>query len=502
VLFNSYEFIFLFLPVAVLGHFAVAVLGGTAAAGWTAALSLAFYAWWNPPYVGLIAGSILANFALARAILSGGQALARGALIAGIAGNLAVLAYYKYAGFLASMVVADAAAPAFVPLALSFTTFVQIAFLVDLWRRRGAAPPFGDYAMFVTFFPHLIAGPIVRWGELGPQIADGRMRRVDWANVAMGLTMFAIGLAKKVLLADPIAVHVAPVFDAAAAGEPLTAAAAWGGAVAFGMQLYFDFSGYSDMAVGLALLLNLRLPVNFASPYRAASIIEFWRRWHISLSRFLRDYLYIPLGGNRRGAARRYVNLMVVMTLGGLWHGAGWTFVAWGALHGAFLLVNHAWRAVRGERAPSRAGRLAAWALTFAAVSVAWVFFRATDLDAACAVIAAMAWGTTAPAPEQLALPWDDHLVRSGLVSEAWLREWLGAAWSVRATLWTIGLAAIAVLLPDTAALVGYRADAAAAPPAWLRWRPSTPWLAATLALFLVTLTQVTRVSEFLYFQF
>ncbi len=190
------------------------------------------------------------------------------------------------------------------------------------------------------------------------------------------------------------------------------------------------------------------------------------------------------------------------MTLGGLWHGAGWTFVAWGALHGALLLVNHAWRAVRGARAPSWTGRLVGWALTFAAVSVAWVFFRAADLDAARAILAAMAWGSEAAAPAQLALRWDDNLVRMGLVSEAGLLAWFGTAWSARATAWTIGLAAIAVLLPDTAALVGYRADAAAPPPSWLRWRPSVPWLAATLALFLVTLTQVTRVSEFLYFQF
>jgi alginate O-acetyltransferase complex protein AlgI len=291
---------------------------------------------------------------------------------------------------------------------LSFTTFVQIALLVDLWRRRDAAPPFLNYAMFVAFFPHLIAGPIVRWTELGPQIADRNNFRLDWANIKKGLTMFAIGLAKKVLLADSIGVHVAPVFDAAAAGQSITAAAAWGGALAYGMQLYFDFSGYSDMAVGLALLFNLRLPINFASPYRAVNIIEFWRRWHISLSHFLRDYLYIALGGNRRGVARRYLNLFLTMVLGGLWHGAGWTFVARGALHGIYLIANHGWRALRraAKREPRSIllGRVVGWALTLAAVTIAWVFFRAADFDAALTIVRAMAFGGRAPAPEELVL--------------------------------------------------------------------------------------------------
>ena len=264
--------------------------------------------------------------------------------------NLAVLGWFKYGDFLLSIVEGRRPNAPEVPLALSFTTFVQIAFLVDVWRRRGSVN-FPAYAMFVAFFPHLIAGPIVRWDELGPQLRDRARYRPDWNNIALGLTIFCLGLAKKVLIADSLSPHVGPVFDAAARGEALTAAAAWGAAYAYTAQLYFDFSGYSDMAVGLGLLFNLRLPINFAAPLRATSIIDLWRRWHISLSRFLRDFVYVPLGGAAGGPARRTTNLFLTMVIGGLWHGANWTFVLWGAFHGILLAINHAWRQWRGRRA-------------------------------------------------------------------------------------------------------------------------------------------------------
>ena len=274
-------------------------------------------------------------------------------MILGICANMAVLIYFKYADFLLSIVTGMPAGAPKVPLALSFTTFVQIAFLVDVWRRREVGR-FDQYSMFVAFFPHLIAGPIVRWTELGPQIAEPARYRVDWNNVALGLTIFLFGLAKKMLIADPLGEFVAPVFDAAARGEAVTAAAAWGGALAYSGQLYFDFSGYSEMAIGLGLLFNLRLPINFAAPFRATSIVDFWRRWHVSLSRFLRDFVYVPLGGSRRGPSRTAVNLVATMTIGGLWHGAGWTFIAWGAWNGVLLAVNHRWRQWRGPAQPTR----------------------------------------------------------------------------------------------------------------------------------------------------
>ena len=334
-----------------------------------------------------------------------------------------MLGWFKYADFVLSIFQGRKPAPAEVPLALSFTTFVQIAFLADVWRRR-ARVAFAPYAMFVAFFPHLIAGPIVRWSELGPQIADRLRYRVDWNNVALGLTIFTLGLAKKVLIADRLAPHVGPVFEAAANGEPLTAFAAWGAALAYSAQLYFDFSGYSDMAVGLGLLFNLRLPINFAAPFRATSIIDLWRRWHISLSRFLRDFVYVPLGGAARGPARRTFNLFATMTLGGLWHGANWTFIAWGAFHGVLLAINHAWRTRARESARRRAlGRFAGWLATFIAFVIGMVFFRAADIGAAAAMLKAMAGFGHAPYADDIRSAWDLWGIRVGYISEHFVRS-------------------------------------------------------------------------------
>src|SRR5436305_1734414 len=360
MLFNSSEFIFVFLPLAVLLHFLLARWNVVIAVMGTTVVSLLFYAWWKPPFVLLPILSILANFALAQAMRHASETTARRILILGIAANLGVLGWFKYADFVMSIAEGREPTAPEVPLALSFTTFVQIAFLVDIWRRRERVN-FPTYAMFVSFFPHLIAGPIVRWDELGPQLRDKRNYRLDWNNIALGLTIFCLGLAKKVLIADQLAPHVGPVFEAAARGEALTAAAAWGAACAYTAQLYFDFSGYSDIAVGLGLLFNLRLPINFAAPLRATSIIDFWRRWHITLSRFLRDFVYLPLGGAARRPVRRMVNLFVTMVLGGLWHGANWTFIAWGGFHGVLLAINHVWRDSRERRVLSLRGGFAGW---------------------------------------------------------------------------------------------------------------------------------------------
>src|SRR5215208_7473445 len=321
MLFNSSEFIFVFLPLAVLLHFAVARWSVTAAVLTTTLTSLLFYAWWSPPFVLLPMLSIGVNFLIAQAMRASGDADARRLLIIGIVANLAVLGWFKYGDFLTSIFEGRKPNAPEVPLALSFTTFVQIAFLLDVFRRRGSVN-FPLYAMFVAFFPHLIAGPIVRWEELGPQLRDRARYQPDWNNIALGLTIFCLGLAKKVLVADSLSRHVGPVFDAAARGEALTAAAAWGGAYAYTAQLYFDFSGYSDMAVGLGLLFNLRLPINFAAPFRSTNMIDLWRRWHISLARFMRDYVFMPLGGRTRSTFRRLLYLVFTLTVGGLWHGA------------------------------------------------------------------------------------------------------------------------------------------------------------------------------------
>jgi alginate O-acetyltransferase complex protein AlgI len=505
MLFHTSEFIFLFLPAAVALHFILARLSVSSAIVATTITSLAFYTWWKPPFILLPVLSILANFYIARQIARAPEAAARRLLIVGIVANLAVLGWFKYADFLLSIFQGRKPGIAEVPLALSFTTFVQIAFLVDVWRRRTQVA-FAPYAMFVAFFPHLIAGPIVRWSELGPQIADKLRYRVDWNNIALGLTIFTLGLSKKVLIADRLAPHVAPVFEAAQNGVPLTAIAAWGAAFAYSAQLYFDFSGYSDMAVGLGLLFNLRLPINFAAPFRATSIIDLWRRWHISLSRFLRDFVYVPLGGGARGPARRTLNLFATMTLGGLWHGANWTFIVWGAFHGVLLAINHAWRFARGERAPTRAGRAAGWLATFIAFVVGMVFFRAADIGAATGMLRAMAGLGQAPYAETIHVAWDLWGIRVGYISEDFVRGWLGGHWSVVGTLLTAGALAIAFLIPDTMELTDYREGEPHAQ--WRRnvgmlaWRPSVAWLVVLALLFGAVFANLLQFTEFLYYQF
>jgi alginate O-acetyltransferase complex protein AlgI len=506
MLFNSSEFIFIFLPLAVTLHFLVARASVTAAAVVTTLSSLLFYAYWNPPFVLLPMLSIGLNFLLARSIAGTSEPNAYRLMIAGVLANLAVLGYFKYEDFIIAIFEARAPRPPTVPLALSFTTFVQIAFLVHVWRHR-VSFDFARYAMFVAFFPHLIAGPIVRWNELGPQIADRLRYRLDLNNIALGLTIFCLGLGKKVLIADRLAPHVAPVFDAAALGEPITALAAWCAAFAYSAQLYFDFSGYCDMAVGLGLLFNLRLPINFAAPFRAASIIDLWRRWHITLSRFLRDFVYVPLGGSNCGPLRRSCNLITTMVLGGLWHGANWTFIAWGAFNGVLLVLNHAWRSWRGPRVPTRWGRFAGWCATFTAFAIGMTMFRAADIGAVAHMWLAMMGRADGPAAlDHIRVGADLYSIRHGYLSESFVRAWFGVNWSVIATLSTLGALGIALLVPDTVELVDYREGEPHSdwrrPPGRLAWQPSVAWLAFIGIVFASAFTFFWEFNEFLYYQF
>lgn len=505
MLFNSPEFIFVFLPLAVGLHFQAARWSASAACAVTTLTSLLFYLWWRPPMVLLPVLSIALNFLLAKAIFAASEAKGRGLLALGICANLAVLIYFKYASFLLSTVAGGPAAPSAVPLALSFTTFVQIAFLVDVWRRR-ISPPAARYAMFVSFFPHLIAGPIVRWSELGPQIENAARYRLDWGNVATGLTLFTFGLAKKVLVADQIEIFVAPVFDAAAQGQAVTMAAAWGGALAYSAQLYFDFSGYSEMAIGLGLLFNLRLPINFAAPFRATSVIDFWRRWHVSLSRFLRDFVYVPLGGSKRGAIQTSVNLLVTMALGGLWHGAGWTFIAWGLFNGAMLAINHSWRMWRGPAAQSGGRAFIGWFTTFIAFAIGMVFFRAADMPSALGLLGAMAGLVEAPPANGIILPWDRWGIVHGYLPGDVVLAVFGNTWTVIGTVSTLAALSIALLLPEPIEIMDYREGEPHS--AWRRapslrlWRPRVAWLAIIFALFGAAFYRINHVSEFLYYQF
>ena len=401
MLFTSGEFLFVFLPLTLLVFFAAArFVGKGVAAGWLAVASLAFYGYWRIEHTALLVASIVFNYYFGEWILRArarGKPSSRALLAIAVGANLAALAYFKYADFFlrtaADLSGADIPLLGVVlPLGISFFTFTQIAYLVDVHAGKVVERNPVHYALFVTYFPHLIAGPVLHHAEMMPQFRLAEIYRPQLRNFAIGLSFLVMGLAKKVLIADSVAPIANTVFGASA-DVALAASAAWLGVVAYTLQIYFDFSGYSDMAVGLSLLFGVRLPYNFNSPYQSWNITEFWRRWHMTLSRFLRDYLYVPLGGNRRGRARRYVNLMLTMLLGGLWHGASWTFVIWGGLHGAYLVVNHGWQFLREKlhwKDGGALGRGAGIALTLLCVMVGWVFFRATSLASAQGILASM----------------------------------------------------------------------------------------------------------------
>src|SRR5712672_1324555 len=395
MLFNSYQFIFLFLPITLIGYFVLVRLNHLARVIWLALASLVFYSVSNWQFVLLLLASVAFNYVIGLLLISKRPRPASrfAALTIGVGGDLLTLGYFKYAGFLAANFNAvfstGFTVNVLLPVGISFYTFTQIAFLVDAYRGNVARYALPHYALFVTYFPHLIAGPILHHKDMIPQFERAEAKRPDAHLILCGLIIFAIGLFKKTCLADGIQ----PLVSLAFGPNAPTFDQAWIGALAYTFQLYFDFSGYSDMAIGMSLMFGIFLPLNFNSPYKATSIIEFWRRWHMTLSQFLRDYLYIPLGGNRHGAARRYANLMITMLLGGLWHGAAWTFVVWGALHGAYLCVNHAWSNYGPAVAPrfARVGDTAAFVLTFVSVVVAWVFFRADRISSATFVLSRMA---------------------------------------------------------------------------------------------------------------
>ena len=374
MLFYSFEFMYLFFPLAAVIFFLLGKLrpqNPEMGIIWLVAASLFFYGWWNYIYVALIGISIIFNYFVGLRLR---QNQSRLLLILAIAANLFLIGYYKYAGLFADTFGALTGleiniGEIVLPLAISFYTFQQIAWLVDnhtgqlLSRDRG----FFKYSLFVMFFPQLIAGPIVHHSEMMPQFEDRNQRRFQWNNFSIGLVIFVIGLAKKIIIADTAAPIANTVFDAAAGGQVIGFMEAWTGAIAYTVQLYFDFSGYADMAIGLPGVMGVRCGNNSNSPYKATSISDFWRRWHMTLSRFLRDYVYIPLGGSRKGRFRRHTNLLMTMLIGGLWHGASWTFVFWGGLHGFYLVINHLWSPYSPIRLPTGAAR----ALTFVCIVVA-----------------------------------------------------------------------------------------------------------------------------------
>jgi alginate O-acetyltransferase complex protein AlgI len=500
MVFSSFQFLLLFLPVVLIGTLAAQKFGDLAVKLWLIVASLAFYASWYPPYLAILLGSILANYAALRfALAQPPQSPARFWIVAlGVAGNIFLLGWFKYAGFLAlninALFAAELIIPQFVlPLGISFFTFQKIALLVDVYRREVKDIPLLNYMMFVTFFPQLIAGPIVLYPEVQDQYREPGRIRLSLPHFTLGVSVFTVGLFKKAVIADLMGSYAAPIFGTAEA---------WTGVIAYTLQIYFDFSGYSDMAIGLAAMFGILLPFNFASPYRATSITEFWRRWHITLSRFLRVYLYVPLGGNRKGASRRYVNLLTVMLIGGLWHGAAWTFVVWGALHGAYLVINHLWRSA--PLPPLFGGRIfaaASWFLTFSAVTIAWVFFRADSFTAATALLGRM----FDP------VGWSELLRNgypaTGILTATTLSQFHTTEIRAIPVILALGLA-ICLAMPNTQAFfsrklqLGLAGHSDASPWRW-EWRPSAGWAVVIGIMFAAAIMAITRgTSPFLYFNF
>lgn len=531
MLFNSYEFIFLFLPVTLLVFMSIGGRGYyRAAISWLVIASLFFYGWWNPVYLGLIIGSILFNYTVGVALgkfheedAEKGSAGQKALMVFGVMVNLSLLGYFKYANFFVDNYNRITGSSyhlekILLPLAISFFTFQQIAYVVDAYKGKTRELNFLRYSLFVTFFPQLIAGPIVYHEEILPQYAKKIIYKLNYEHLAVGLTIFFIGLFKKAVLADGVAVYATPFFNAAEQGIALSFFEAWEAALAYTFQLYFDFSGYSDMAIGLARMFNIRLPLNFYSPYKAVNIIEFWRRWHITLARFLRNYLYIPLGGNRKGNTRRSLNLMITMLLGGLWHGAGWTFVVWGGLHGIYLAVNHGWQSLRRALGhdinhASWLGRGLSYAITFLAVVVAWVFFRAESFTGAKTVLRAMVGMNGLSLPESLSgrigklEPWlaDQGVHFTGMFTNGIVLDpYVGIGW-------LIFLFVIVWIAPNThqfmvhfkPAFEIYRDNKLHMRQGWsLRFSISAVWAVVFSLLSMYTIINISTASEFLYFNF
>ncbi len=514
MLFNSYAYLFLLLPIAVSVFFLIGARGHhKVAISWLVAISLFFYGWWNPAYLILIIASMLGNYALGIMLSERGYRNRKLVLAVGIMVNLGMLGYFKYANFFVDNANFLLGAnfhlnEIILPLAISFFTFQQIAYLVDAYKGETKEYSFLHYCLFVTFFPQLIAGPIVHHKEMLPQFTRDIIYRFNSSNLVVGSSIFILGLFKKVFLADNIAIYATPVFAAADGSEAIGFYEAWGAAFSYSLQLYFDFSGYADMAIGSARLFGIKLPLNFNSPYKSKSIIEFWRRWHMTLSRFLRDYLYIPLGGSRKGRIRRYANLIITMLLGGLWHGAGWTFIVWGGLHGLYLVINHLWQAICKLLAlqwvsNTRVFGMFAWTLTYLAVLVAWVFFRAETFDGAISILAAMM------AFDEMSRPIVNIVSSLTTNSSDDLNNEL--VYGLTAAAWIAVLLFITFVFPNTQEFMrrwepAYQVDQInkqePQSETLFEWSPGIKWALFLGGMLTVSLAFMQAPSEFLYWQF
>ena len=548
MLFNSYQFIFLYLPVVLTGFYALDWRSRTAAIIWLSGASLFFYGVWDWRLLPVLLGSVVFNYGMGVLLMRGDERssprLRLYAVISAVAANLAALAYYKYANFLVDDLNLALPHPIEIakivlPIGISFFTFTQIAFLIDTYVGEAREPRFSNYLLFVTYFPHLIAGPILHHAEMMPQF-ERRAPESVVENIAVGLSIFVIGLFKKVVIADSVAGFATPAFDGVHDGAVLSLVEAWSAPIAYTFQLYFDFSGYSDMAIGLSQMFGIRLPLNFDSPLRARSIIEFWQRWHMTLTRYLRLYIYTPLttkimswriehgyGIARQDtrslggfAAMVAVPLFGTMGLAGIWHGAGTQFLVFGLLHGAYLTVNHVWRAFRRPTSPSGAITakllvLRDVALTFTAVVVANVFFRAGSVHDAWSILRSMtglngvalsadltgragvslvAMDTSADTPLPFFQGWNEVAAFAFLFFIVWAlpnTQQLVARFSMT---FDDGTAGRARDLPLLAKIRSF----------WslLEWRPNIPSAVVVGALAAIACLNLHHVSEFLYFEF
>ena len=506
MLFNSIDFIFVFLPICLLGYFVIQRYLARAAWFFLSLSSAFFYGYWDTKLLIILCISILLNLSLAvviRKFTATAQSRKATWVMSGaIVANLGLLVYFKYTNFLidnynylsdSQLLNLDIV----LPIGISFYTFTQIAYLVDVRKNLVSDFNLGNYFLFVSFFPQLVAGPILHHKEMMPQFGKTKPNLITAENCAIGITLFTFGLFKKVIIADGLDPFVGQVFDRPA--ESITALSSvdvWLGSLAYTLQLYFDFSGYSDMAMGLARIFGIVLPANFLSPYKSTSIMEFWRRWHMTLSRFLRDYLYFPLGGNRRGPVRRFLNLFLTMFIGGLWHGAGWNFALWGGAHGILLIVNHAWMYVQKFLFPeinlqgSCVYKSLCCITTFLLVVICWVPFRSTSFEITIVMLQKMIdLGELIPEISGLIFGFEHRALTVG---------------GDTAFLMCFALFVVFVF-PNSLELLCNVKPALGMPAGSMKglaWKPSTFWMLLTAAMFVWSLINMQVQSPFLYFQF
>jgi len=481
MLFNSFDFIFVFLPIVFIGYFVLNRFNTTAGKLWLLVSSFIFYSYINPIFLPILLGSIVVNYLLGVSITKSSQRVRKKWLLTvGIVFNVSLLGFFKYYDFfIANINTVFQTDFNFLnlalPLAISFYTFQQIAYLVDSYKREVIENRFLNYALFIAFFPQLIAGPIVHHKEMMPQYTDIAKKRINWENISKGLFIFAIGLFKKVAIADTFAVWANNGYDQAAS---LTFFDGWITSLSYTFQLYFDFSGYSDMAIGLALLFNIKIPINFNSPYKAVNIKDFWRRWHITLSRFLTQYIYIPLGGNRISNMRTYINIFIIFFISGFWHGAGWTFILWGSMHGVAMIIQRAW-----SNMGMRMNWILAWFITFMFINATWVFFRASDFQTALQVLKSMIGLNGFAVPETLAsgFNWQlagEQLYQFTLSGDLW-----------QTLIYIIGAFIIVLFTKNAMQLTQ-------------NLKPNPLYAIFAAVLFIIASLQLNEVSEFLYFNF